>query len=153
MEEVRLIDTCVDITGKIITIESIHSSGFFFRHPAVAKYEYYWRVEPGVKYYCKLDQNPFVFMKQNKKKYGYVISVKDYRETIPTLWKSSKEWAIQRKIDNAPLMRAFLDDQKDYNLCHFWSNFEIAETALWNSEQYLSYFNHLDKAGGFFYER
>lgn len=25
-------------------------SGFFFRHPALDKYKYYWRVEPNVKY-------------------------------------------------------------------------------------------------------
>jgi hypothetical protein len=34
-------------------------SGFFFRHPALDKYKYYWRVEPDVKYalssfYCIL---------------------------------------------------------------------------------------------------
>jgi alpha 1,2-mannosyltransferase len=28
------------------------NSGFFFRHPLMNQYEWYWRVEPGVKYYC-----------------------------------------------------------------------------------------------------
>lgn len=26
------------------------NSGFFFRHPALDRYKYYWRVEPDVKY-------------------------------------------------------------------------------------------------------
>jgi hypothetical protein len=35
-------------------------SGFFFRHPLVQKYRWYWRLEPDVDYYCKLDYDPFV---------------------------------------------------------------------------------------------
>ena len=54
--------------------------------------------------------------------------------------------------DNA---MAFLseDGGETYNRCHFWSNFEIGSLALWRSEAYLAYFEYLDKAGGFFYER
>lgn len=50
---------------------------------------------------------------------------------------------------------AFLseDGGETYNRCHFWSNFEIGSLALWRSDAYLAYFDYLDKAGGFFYER
>lgn len=44
-------------------------------------------------------------------------------------------------------------DGEEYNLCHFWSNFEIARTDIFTSEAYQSYFNHLDKSGGFYRER
>jgi alpha 1,2-mannosyltransferase len=37
--------------------------------------------------------------------------------------------------------------------CHFWSNFEIADMDFFRSDAYLSFFKHLDQAGGFFYER
>ncbi len=37
-------------------------SGFFFKHPLLAEFDYYWRMEPDVKYYCDLDYDPFVFM-------------------------------------------------------------------------------------------
>lgn len=33
------------------------------------------------------------------------------------------------------------------------SNFEIARIDFWRSEAYRAYFDHLDKSGGFFYER
>lgn len=48
------------------------TSGFFWRHPLVLSLnlEYYWRVEPDVRYFCELDYDPFLYMKQNKKKYG-----------------------------------------------------------------------------------
>jgi alpha 1,2-mannosyltransferase len=38
-------------------------------------------------------------------------------------------------------------------MCHFWSNFEIADARWMRSEAYTTFFNHLDLAGGFFYER
>jgi Glycolipid 2-alpha-mannosyltransferase len=45
-------------------------------------------------------------------------------------------------------LRFFLMDEAD-----FWSNFEIGSLDFYRSEAYTAYFEHLDKAGGFFYER
>ena len=45
------------------------------------------------------------------------------------------------------------DGGESYNLCHFWSNFEIGALKWLRSKEYIDYFNHLDKTGGFFYER
>jgi hypothetical protein len=50
-----------------------------------------------------------------------------------------------------------IEDEKakvaKYNGCHFWSNFEIADLNFLRSEAYESYFQYLDKVGGFYYER
>jgi len=72
------------------------------------------------------------------------------------------------------------NDKGDYNRCHFWcvlsrsylsppprrlasltpspsrrrrSNFEIGSLAFFRSEAYTKYFQHLDRSGGFSYER
>ena len=37
--------------------------------------------------------------------------------------------------------------------CFKWSNFEIGSLNWLRSQQYLDFFNFLDKEGGFFYER
>ena len=37
-------------------------SGFFYRHKLLQKYDYYWRMEPDVHYYCDLDYDPFLYM-------------------------------------------------------------------------------------------
>lgn len=42
-------------------------SGFFFRHPLTMDLEYYWRVEPGIKLFCDIDYDPFLFMQMNNK--------------------------------------------------------------------------------------
>lgn len=45
-------------------------SGYFFRHPLMMDYEYYWRVEPGVSYHCDIDYDVFALMAAKKYKYG-----------------------------------------------------------------------------------
>lgn len=48
----------------------------------------------------------------------------------------------------------FLSDDggQTYNRCHFWSNFEIGDLNFWRGEAYTKFFEHLDSAGGFYYE-
>lgn len=45
------------------------------------------------------------------------------------------------------------DNGTTYNRCHFWSNFEIGALDFLRSEAYVEYFAHLDRSGGFSYER
>lgn len=44
------------------------------------------------------------------------------------------------------------DNGNEYNLCHFWSNFEIGSLSFYRSEAYQKYFEYLDQTGGFYYE-
>ncbi|WFD03189.1 hypothetical protein MOBT1_001878 [Malassezia obtusa] len=135
-------------------------SGFFWRHNLTMDLDYYWRVEPGIKLFCDMDYDPFVFMELNNKKYGFTISLHEYSKTIPTLWDQTKEF-MKKHPDYYAKDHAlhFMTDEPEkllepgYNMCHFWSNFEIADLRFWRSKQYREYFDHLDKAGGFFYER
>ncbi|KAJ7604054.1 glycosyltransferase family 15 protein [Mycena polygramma] len=132
------------------------NSGFFFRHELLAKYRYYWRVEPDVRFFCDLDYDPFLFMQDEGKKYGFTISLPEYIATIPTLWSAVKEF-VQANPDlvHPDNAMGFLSDDggETYNNCHFWSNFEIADLDLWRSEPYMKFFEHLDSKGGFYYER
>ena len=40
-----------------------------------------------------------------------------------------------------------------YNMCHFWSNFEIARLDWFRSKEYEEFFDMMDKSGGFWNER
>ena len=44
------------------------------------------------------------------------------------------------------------DNGTHYNLCHFWSNFEIADMDFWRGEAYTKFFEYLESKGGFYYE-
>jgi alpha 1,2-mannosyltransferase len=62
------------------------NSGFFFRHPLMLKYRWYWRIEPDVHFHCNINHDPFLYMEQNNKTYGFTITLYEYEATIPTLW-------------------------------------------------------------------
>lgn len=40
-----------------------------------------------------------------------------------------------------------------YNMCHFWSNFEIARLDWFRSKEYEDFFQIMDRSGGFWMER
>ena len=40
-----------------------------------------------------------------------------------------------------------------YNMCHFWSNFEIAKLDWFRSKEYNDFFDMMDRSGGFWMER
>ncbi|KZT59009.1 glycosyltransferase family 15 protein [Calocera cornea HHB12733] len=151
------------ISKKVIYGHSIpyrnmcrYNSGFFFRHELLKPFDYYWRVEPGVKFFCDLDYDPFLVMQDEKKVYGFTISLYEYPETIESLWTVTKEF-MQLHPETMPKDNAlgFISDDngEHYNRCHFWSNFEIGDLNFWRGDAYMKYFEHLDKAGGFYYER
>jgi alpha 1,2-mannosyltransferase len=68
------------------------NSGFFFRHPLIEQYDYYWRLEPGVEFMCDIDYDVFKFIKKNNITYGFTIALMEVKETIPTLWDTVKEF-------------------------------------------------------------
>lgn len=101
-------------------------SGFFFRQPLMMNYEYYWRVEPSIELYCDLHYDPFRYMKENNKKYSFVLSLYEYIDTIPTLWDSTKKFMKNHPehIASDNSMGFLSDDGGDtYNKCHFVSCF------------------------------
>lgn len=215
------------------SMESYHKmcrfySGEFFRHPLVRKHEWYWRVEPDVKFFCDLTYDPFIEMEKHKKKYGFTVAITEIYYSVPSLFSATKtfikengikvgtawEVAVKRfktlngknadkyknyesltkeefevAVENELNLRTLLGkkgktdkdladvkdfehirdifdearekpnlhldkfDDEEYSLCHFWSNFEIARTDLFLSDEYQAYFDYLERDGGFYKER
>ena len=139
------------------------NSGIFYRHPALANVKYYWRVEPKVHFFCGVDYDVFRYMETHNKTYGFTLTLLDSPDSVATLWPETQKFlADNPQYEARNNARGFLEDEKEpdhnrvangYSTCHFWSNFEIANLDLWRGEAYTKYFEHLDKAGGFFYER
>lgn len=144
------------------------NSGYFYRQKRLLDYEWYFRVEPDVEYMCDFQYDPFEFLRVNKKIYGFVVAIHEYENTIPTLWQTVESFmqeyphllhpnnALEFLTTNEESLNHFSDlpaSSTKYNLCHFWSNFEIANLNFFRSEEYSKYFDYLDHAGGFYYER
>ncbi|CCK71750.1 alpha-1,2-mannosyltransferase KTR1 KNAG_0H03360 [Huiozyma naganishii CBS 8797] len=131
-------------------------SGFFYRQSVMDEYDWYWRVEPDVLLHCDIDYDIFKFMRENNKKYGFAISIHEYEATIKSLWKTTRDFMeLHPEFVHPNNMMDFISDDNglSYNMCHFWSNFEIGALDLWRGDAYSAYFDYLDQAGGFFYER
>jgi len=117
-------------------------------------------------------------MHENNKTYGFTIALYEFESTIQSLWSTVRgnrptarlfptEHADPRRsslvdfLTENPQQLApdnamhFISDNggQNYNNCHFWSNFEIADMDFWRGEAYEAYFKFLDSRGGFYYER
>ncbi|KAF8212223.1 glycosyltransferase family 15 protein [Mycena galopus ATCC 62051] len=132
------------------------NSGFFFKHELLQPYRYYWRVEPSVKFFCDIQYDPFVYMETHDKVYSFTISLEEHPPTVPTLWSSVKEFMTEYPhfIEPQNSMDFISNDGGNkYNMCHYWSNFEIADMDFWRSPAYQAFFDFLEAKGGFYYER
>lgn len=140
------------------------NSGMFYKHPVLEKYRYYWRIEPKVQFFCNVDYDIFRYMEDNNKTYGFTINLYDAPQTITNLWPETKKFmaANPSYLNDNNMLEWITDDRarpehtkagNGYSTCHFWSNFEIGDMDFFRGEQYEAYFQHLDRAGGFFYER
>lgn len=144
------------------------NSGYFYRQKRLLNYEWYFRVEPEVRYMCDFQYDPFTVLRENNKIYGFVITIQEYDSTIPSLWPTVEKFMETYPelvhpnnslkfitTNETSLTNGFdmAESSSDYNLCHFWSNFEIGNLNFFRSEAYLKYFDFLDKTGGFYYER
>lgn len=144
-------------------MESYHhmcrfQSGYYFRHPLMMNYKYSWRVEPGIDILCYQNSDPFKIMHDNDLIYGFNISPRELPRTIHGLWKSVKKFLStgeNRRFIDPNNLEDFITTKilKSYNNCHFWTNFELVDMDWLRSEAYMSFFDYLDRAGGFYYER
>lgn len=140
------------------------NSGLFYKHPALLNTRYYWRVEPHVHFFCDVDYDVFAWMEDHNKTYGFTINLYDSPQSVAGLWPETEKFMAEHPewLDKNNAI-GWLEDKErrpennrlanGYSTCHFWSNFEIGDMNFWRSPAYEAYFNHLDRAGGFFYER
>jgi len=132
------------------------NSGFFFKHDLLQKYRWYWRIEPNVRYHCDIKTDPFLFMEDNDKVYSFVLTVYEIGATVSSLWKHVRDFIKKNPEFVVPdSSMGFISDSggATYNLCHYWSNFEIADMDFWRGPAYTAFFDYLDSTGGFYYER
>ncbi|KAK3316202.1 nucleotide-diphospho-sugar transferase [Apodospora peruviana] len=150
-------------------------SGKFYTFDALKEYKWYWRIEPDVDFYCALTYDPFVEMARRSKVYGYTIALPEVPRTCPSLFREMADWKERHRPEIRgseelwkamvspswvpwPFRRMSLFRHRDrggdgWNMCHYWSNFEIASLDFFRSKEYQSLFEHLDSTGGFYRER
>jgi len=119
----------------------------------------------------RITYDPLLEMEKKGKKYGYAVGLWEVGRKAPSLFRLASEYRILHHAEGrvwnamvAPwmpwplryLMRwiPYCDSPGDaWNMCHYWSNFEIADLDFFRSQQYCDFFDHRDENGGFYYER
>lgn len=80
-------------------------------------------------------------------------------EDVPESEKMSKLPLPEEILRGEPSRASLPDIDPDnmegekYNMCHFWSNFEIAKLDFFRSKPYEEFFQMMDHSGGFWMER
>jgi mannosyltransferase len=112
-------------------------------------------------------------MRLAKKRYAYTTALWERGQTVPSLFRKLSDYKTANGIPTSPLWTAMLDPSfvpwplrramaalrnRDaagdlWNMCHFWSNFEIGDLEFFRGEAYRAVFEFLDRDGGFYYER
>jgi alpha 1,2-mannosyltransferase len=131
------------------------NSGFFYKHPALQDYEFYWRVEPDVHFLCDINYDVFLFARDNRIKYGFNMNILDDARSFPSLWRQTRDFMSKNPDMLHPDAELdwLLDETGDYNNCQFFSNFEIGSLDFFRGQSNEAYFHYLDAHGGFYYER
>ncbi|KAK8048871.1 glycosyltransferase family 15 protein [Apiospora phragmitis] len=130
-------------------------SGKFYQLEALKKYKWYWRLEPDVDFTCAITYDPFVHMAKNNKKYGFTIALWEVGTTCPSLFRDIANWKELHNLPSNNLwkatvqaswipypfrqMLAYFMPHTDrfgdvWSLCHYWSNFEIADMDFFRSK-------------------
>ena len=167
-------------------------SGFFYKHELLDKYEWYWRLEPEITYFCDITYDPFIEMQNANKTYGFTIAVKESKETVPNMFRYTSAFMRKYGIKSQGLCEMVTEPQPEedrsppknrvktlpdeilqtepghqnieeidppdmegekYNMCHFWSNFEIVRLDWFRSKEYNDFLETMDRSGGFWMER
>ncbi len=74
----------------------------------------------------------------------------EFEKTIPTLWGHVKDFMRlhpEHVAEGNAMDFQSGDGGETYNLCHFWSNFEIADMEFWRGAAYQDFFAYLEKQG------
>ncbi|KAL7622147.1 putative mannosyltransferase ktr4 [Parahypoxylon ruwenzoriense] len=150
------------------------NAGIFALEERLADYDWYWRVEPAVNFYCDINYDVFRFMRDNDMAYGFNMAILDDARSFPSLWERTKtfidgnedlvdddadfNWLLHTAEDQDDTIRPQTGAEQapsdgEYNNCQFYSNFEIGSLDFFRGKEHRAYFDHLDQAGGFYYER
>ncbi|KAL0094142.1 nucleotide-diphospho-sugar transferase [Phycomyces blakesleeanus] len=152
-----------------------YNAGFLAHHPLLKDIEFYWKVQPGSRYQCNIDGDPFEMMKRDDKKLSFAVTGYESENTMLNFWRVVREyieynkqsilpsnqtiypWILDRNIKDEAYISTLQSQMGEYwgefNECVVWNNFIIVSLDFLRSKPYTEFFHYMDKTGGFFYER
>lgn len=118
-------------------------SGEMYRHPAFDPYKFYLRLDTDSFIRSKLTYNIFDWMELEDNDYGFIeqaIQI-DNSKVVEGLWDKAKETLNPELVSKIP------------NGKMFYTNFELGKIERFRKDDYMNFFDSLDKSGGFYTKR
>ncbi len=122
-------------------------SGIIFHHPALKDYDYYWRLDTDSFLLDKIYYDVFQFMQERNLEYGYINIFKD-EPTSKGLWDTTKKYIEDNNIKPEFLHKFTSNGAWDRS--YYYTNFEISKLDFWRSDEFMNYFEYLDRSGGIY---
>lgn len=126
-------------------------SGLLFRQPALAEFDWYWRLDTDSFIQSDVPDDLFAWMQGKGYTYGYNHIAFDDEVYVEGLWEAHQQFLQERKI-KPTFLDNFVQDGA-WNRGCFYTNFEITNLAFWRSPLYQEYFDYLDRLGGIYFKR
>ncbi|VVB92993.1 Glycolipid 2-alpha-mannosyltransferase [uncultured archaeon] len=122
-------------------------SGIIFHHPALEDYDYYWRLDTDSFLLDNINYDVFQFMQERDLEYGYIDIFKD-EPASKGLWDTTKKYIEDNNIKPEFLHKFTSNGVWDRS--YYYTNFEIAKLDFWRSDEFMNYFEYLDRSGGIY---
>lgn len=123
-------------------------SGLIFQHPALRDYDYLWRLDADSFLRGKIDYDVFRFMHKHNYMYGYIAILKEHPEVAEGLWDITKKYIEDNNIQPIFLHKFTPDGVWDRS--YYYANFEISKLDFWRSDEFLKFFDYIDRSGGIY---
>ena len=90
---------------------------------------------PAVSFFCSVTYDPFRLLAQRNKVYGFVITVVENMNTVPTLFSAVGRHLERRGLEPEGPLWSFLtrrgdDGDEHFSGFHFWTNMEVRSSSL-----------------------
>ena len=125
-----------------------------FSHPAVAEYEFIWRLDSDSFLLERPAADPFVQMRDANASYAWIHAFRDEAVFTTGLLEETQRFLNAHDIDEARV-HTWVPGAKRWwesPMC-FATNCFLARRAWFVSEPYTSFFRALDDSGGFYIHR
>ncbi len=123
-------------------------SGTIFYHPALKDYDYYWRLDTDSFLLDKINYDVFLFMQERNLEYGYIHIDKEELGAIQGLWNTTKKYIESNNI-KPKFLHKFMSNGV-WDRSYYYTNFEISKLDYWRSDEFMNFFNYLDRSGGIY---
>jgi alpha 1,2-mannosyltransferase len=131
-------------------------SGGMYRHPSLAQYDWYWRLDSDSYILSPVEYDPFQRMADSGYEYAYMSDIddKDHARVCRGLWEATMEFMQKNDLPMTNQLKEHsCDDGKSWDYAMFYTNFEIGKMSFFRGEKYMAYFDHLDQTGEIYYNR